>query len=62
MALEDSVAHSPRASSEETGKEGEETSGLLSPCDQGRLGRRSAVVKDKKAMVILVITRQSSQQ
>jgi hypothetical protein len=61
MALEDSVAHSPRASSEETGKEGEETSGLLSPFDQGRLGRRSAV-KDKTAMVILVITRQSSQQ
>jgi hypothetical protein len=56
-ALEDLVAHSPRASHDEIGKEGEETSGLLSPCDQGRLGRRSMAVKDKTAMVILVITR-----
>jgi hypothetical protein len=36
--------------------------GLLSPRDQGRLGRRFAVVKDKTAMVILVITRQISEQ
>jgi hypothetical protein len=39
MALDDSAAYMPRASHEEKGKEGEETSGLLSPCDQGRLGR-----------------------
>jgi hypothetical protein len=57
--LEDSAAYSPRASREEIGKEGEETSGLLSPRDQGRLGRQSAAVRDKTAMVI---TRQSSQQ
>jgi hypothetical protein len=55
-ALKDSVAYSPRASCEETGKEGEETSELLSPRDQGRLGGRSAVVKDKTVMVIIVIT------
>jgi hypothetical protein len=61
-ALDDSVAYSPRASCEETGQEGEETPGLLSPRDQGRLGRRSAAVKDKTAMVILVITWQISQQ
>jgi hypothetical protein len=61
-AHDDSVAYSPRASHEETEEEGEETSGLLSPRDQGRLGRWSAVVKDKTAMVILVITWQSSQQ
>jgi hypothetical protein len=61
-ALDDSVAYMPRASCEETGKEGEEISGLLSPLDQGRLGRRSAAVKDKTTMVILVITRQISQQ
>jgi hypothetical protein len=57
MALEDLTAYGPRASREETGKEGEETSGLLSPHDLGRLGRRSAAVKDMTAMVILVITR-----
>jgi hypothetical protein len=62
MTLDDSVAYSPRASCEETWKEGDETSGLPSPHDQGRLGRRYAVVKDKTAMVILVITRQSNQQ
>jgi hypothetical protein len=36
--------------------------GLLSPHDQGRLGRRSTAVKDKTVMVILAITWQSSQQ
>jgi hypothetical protein len=38
-ALEDLAANSPRANHEETGKEGEETLGLLSPHDQGRLRR-----------------------
>jgi hypothetical protein len=38
-AHDDSAAYSPRASHEETEEEGEETSGLLSPRDQGRLGR-----------------------
>jgi hypothetical protein len=61
-ALEDSTAYNPRASREETGKEGEETSRLLSPHDKGRLGRRYAAVKDKMGMVVLVITWQSSQQ
>jgi hypothetical protein len=60
-ALDDSAAYNPRASREETWKEGEETSGLLSPHDQARLGRRSTAVKDKTEMVILVITRHSSQ-
>jgi hypothetical protein len=59
VALKDSAAYNPRASCEETGKKGEETSGLLSPHDQGRLGRWSAEVKDKTSVVI---TWQSSQQ
>jgi hypothetical protein len=50
MALKDSVAYNPWASREETGRGGEVTSGLLSPCDQGRLGRQSVAVKDKTAI------------
>jgi hypothetical protein len=39
MTLKDSAAYGPRFSRKETEKEGEETLGLLSPRDQGKLGR-----------------------